>query len=230
MNRFARYPNNGHAVLAAHEKGHVRGLVLDATYGKGTWWTCAEGLTEVTGRIGMDLNPRKAARANWGPDDACGRAVCADFRRPPFRPGSVRTIFYDPRYKLNGTPTLDEDGFDERYGADDRKPWRQIVDEMVDGLATLRPGHLDEGLAQLLAPNGRLLAKCMDQVCSGRFRCQTYEMQKRAEAASLELVDRMEYEITPRPQPPGRRSKHFEANYSTLLIFGRPPITLRPLS
>lgn len=222
MKRFARYRYNGELIQAAHDLGHVRGLVLDATFGKGTWWRNAEGLTEVTDVIGMDLHPIKARRALI----QSGEAVRADFRRPPFRAGSIQTVFYDPRYKLNGTPTPDEDGPDERYGADAVKHWREIMQEMADGL--FRPAPWGTGLAPLLAPNGRLLAKCQDQVCSGRMRWQADLLTEVATDAGLEKIDRLDYEIHPRPQPEGRRQLHAEGNYSTLLIFGRPPITLRP--
>lgn len=230
MKRFASYPHNGALIQAAHDLGHVRGLVLDATFGKGTWWRSAEGLTQVTGRIAMDLHPVKARRALDRIERQ--RVVHGDFRRPPFRPGSIQTVFYDPRYKLNGTPTPDEDGPDERYGADAVKPWRQIMDEMADGIVAWPPWEhpVGDGLAPLVAPGGRLLAKCQDQVCSGRMRWQTLLLIERATAAGLELVDRLDYEIHPRTQPEGRRQRHAEGNYSTLLIFGRPPIRLRPVA
>lgn len=233
MKRFASYANNGELIQAVHDLGHVNGLVLDATFGMGTWWRNAEGLTRVTGRVGMDINRTKAAWAMRGGVTGPGGPMCADFRRPPFKRGSFQTIFYDPRYKLNGTPTLDAGGPDERYGADAVKPWQQIQAELLDGLGHVRADGdvaVTDGLAPLLAPNGRLLAKCMDQVSSGRMRWQTFELMKRAEQVGLELVDLLEYEIHPRPQPEGRRQLHAEANYSTLLIFGRPPIRLRPLS
>lgn len=240
VQRFARYAHNGQLIEAAHKLGHVRGLVLDATFGKGTWWRCAGQLTEVTGIIGMDLIPHKARRALSliGPEAEPGEwlrasAVQADFRRAPFRPRSIRTVFYDPRYKLNGTPTEDEDGPDERYGADDPKPWREIMAEMGDGLAHIAEGRdgmaIEYGLAGLVAPGGRLLAKCQNQVCSGRVRFQSDLLTKRAELAGLEKVDQLDYEVH-RSQPEGRRQKNAESNYSTLLIFGRPPIVLRPVS
>lgn len=247
ISRFDSYSDNGELILAAHQLGHVRGLVLDATYGKGTWWSCAEALTAVTGVVAMDLHPHKATRAHLSHGLP---AVCADFRRPPFRPGTIPTVFYDPRYKLNGTPTPDVDGPDERYGADARKPWREVFTELLDGLGMervpCRPcagrrgvacsmchglGSLPVGgLAHLLAPDGRLLMKCQDQVSSQAMRWQTFEAYKRAEIAGLELVDLLEFKVTPRPQPGNRRVMHAASNYSTLMIFGKPPIRREPLA
>jgi hypothetical protein len=228
VQRFAPYSHNGRLIEAAHRLGHVRGLVLDATFGKGTWWRSAEYLTEVTGIVGADLMAHKArrARAFIGPEVKPGEwihasGVQADFRLTPFRPRSFQTVFFDPRYKLNGTPTPDEDGPDERYGADDPKPWQEIRAEMVDGITAL---------AELVALGGRLLAKCQNQVCSKRVRFQTDWLTDAAEAAGLEKVDQLDYEIVPRTQPEGRTQNNAESNYSTLLIFGRPPIRLRPLS
>jgi hypothetical protein len=128
---------NADLLADAQALGHVRGRVLDATYGLGIWW---RKLDLEPGAIGMDKVPLKAAAAPLG--------VQGDFRRPPFQPETFDTIFEDADYKLNGTPTTPlsrwvkraSDGrVDERYGADERKQWEVRIGDMLDGIAWWPP-------------------------------------------------------------------------------------------
>ena len=63
----------------------------------------------------------------------------------------------------------------------------------------------------------RWMAKCMDQVCSGRVHWQTHMMAAHAEALGCRLVDSI-LVLGEREQPSGRRQVHVRRNYSTLLV------------
>jgi hypothetical protein len=121
--RYARYADNGELIAVVEAMGHIVSPVLDATWGKGVFWTDVK--PDVL--AGMDSHPTKA------------RDVRGDYRRPPFRPGTWRTIVLDGDYKLNGTPTPDEDGPDERYGAHVPKTWQERQNDMLDGIAWWPP-------------------------------------------------------------------------------------------
>lgn len=75
-----------------------------------------------------------------------------------------------------------------------------------------------QGLVTVLAPGGSLLVKCMDQVVGGKVRFQSHEVMKRAEAAGLRIAGRLDRELTPRWQDPGRKQRNEAANYSSLII------------
>lgn len=242
--------NNADLIMATWQLGHVRGRVLDATWGYGKWWPrlVAESAVHpgiagpITQIIGMD---KLASKIPPG-------GVRGDFRRPPFRPGSITTIFYDPAYKLNGSSDKDVGGADEPYGADEEKDWQLRMAEVVDGVASFEvcpecgsddsnrcPYDCDHcgdqcdrcnggewgiwpkihGLAPLLEPLGKLLVKCQDQVARNHIRWQTDEVTKRAEAAGLTKVDRLDFPRVPRTQ---RSQVHARQNVSSLLVFQRP--------
>jgi hypothetical protein len=131
-----------------------------------------------------------------------------DFLDLPYSPGKFDTIVFDPPYKLNGTPT--EGGYDTRYRVDKYRRWQDRMQLILDGV---------EALAPLNKPRGRLLVKCMDQVCSGRMRWQTVEVTNCASAIGYRLEDRFDLIGHARPQPPGRRQVHARERGSTLLVF-----------
>lgn len=137
--RLARRRTNAELIADAARLGHVRGRLLDATYGKGIWWRLLDG-GALAGAVGMDRVQLKVINLP--------RGVRADFRRPPFPPDTFATIFHDADYKLNGTPTsaasrwvkrAGDATVDERYGADVRKPWTDRIADMLDGIAWWTP-------------------------------------------------------------------------------------------
>jgi hypothetical protein len=132
----------------------------------------------------------------------------ADFTDLPWVSKTFDAVVYDPPYKLNGTPSEP----DVRYGVDVVATWQE------------RMGLCEQGALEcwrVLKPGGYLLWKCMDQVCSGKVRWQTYEFTNFMVRGGLfcELVDRFDFLMTPRTQPVGRRQVHAARNYSTLLVF-----------
>jgi hypothetical protein len=73
--------------------GYLEGHVLDATYGRGRWWT------------------------RWEPEKLTAHDLAldgADFRALPEPDGTFDAVAFDPPYKLNGTPVLGD--FDDAYG------------------------------------------------------------------------------------------------------------------
>ena len=89
-----------------------------------------------------------------------------------------------------------------------------------DNIAHISDQLIADGIdecVRVLEPNGVLLVKCQDQVCSGRVRWQTREFVGVAERAGCDLVDMFQLGGH-RPQPPGRRQMHARRNYSTLLV------------
>jgi hypothetical protein len=110
----------------------------------------------------------------------------------------------------SGTPSDAFKTMDTAYGVQDPVS----VDDKVDALAT---GALN--CADLVAPGGFLLIKCMDQIVCGRFRSQT-EMYRRLFEDQLgwQFESWLHLTSTPRPQRSQVKPRN---NYSTLLAFRR---------
>lgn len=187
------YLTNAEMIEAVAKLGRLRhtDLVLDPTYGQGTWWKRWQPDTLVA----SDLHPRPSA--------PCRRA---DFTALPHPDATFDVVAFDPPYKLNGTPTPT---VDDRYGVGVSTRWQ-------DRHALIREGITE--CIRVLKPKGVLLVKCQDQVCSGQVRWQTIEFTNHATAQGLRLAD-MLHKLGGRPQPKKRRQVHAAHNYSTLLIF-----------
>lgn len=189
-----RYGSNADLMVACRDLGYLDGLlVLDVTYGLGTFWKN----WQPDNFIGTDLDPEKSLT---------GTSI--DFRHLPFNDCVFGAVVLDPVYKLQGTPHNDEN--DARYGLGDYMPWTERHEMIRDGMTEC---------ARVLTHPGHLLLKCMDQVCGGHKRWQTIEFANHGMSIGLELVDMMHFLTTPRPQPPGRRQLHSLQNFSTLLVF-----------
>jgi len=173
--------------------GYLNGRVLDCTWGLGVFW--------------KSWQPKELVACDKDPTKAPPGGVVADFRNLPFPDESFDTVVIDPPYKLNGTPTPE---VDNRYGVD-------VVSSWQDRHALIRDGITE--CARIVRRRGYVLLKCQDQVCSGRKRWQTIAFSIHAATEGLDLVDRFDMLVTPRPQPEGRRQIHSQGNYSTLLIF-----------
>ena len=87
--------------------------VLDATYGRGNWWTKYTPPDLHTNDLHTPADHRM------------------DFRTLGFNSGAFDVVCFDPPYKLNGTPTLGD--FDDRYGIGDQTGWRERMQLIVDG-------------------------------------------------------------------------------------------------
>jgi hypothetical protein len=113
-------------VLAAHRwttNGHLiadvatlylceTDVVIDATYGRGRWWT----VHRPANLVAHDLHTVDGV----------------DFRRLPEADGSADVVALDPPYKLNGTPALGD--FDNAYGVDVVATWQGRHRLIRDGI------------------------------------------------------------------------------------------------
>lgn len=104
------WPNNAAMIADVARLGYLHGRVLDATYGRGRWWTTHR----PDGLVAHDI-----------------RLDGVDFRHLPEPDGTFNAVCFDPPYKLNGTPTGDIDG---PYGVDvvDTRDGRHQL--MYDGM------------------------------------------------------------------------------------------------
>jgi DNA modification methylase len=194
--------NNAEAILDAHELGYINGDVLDMTYGLGRFWRLYRPDTLVTN----DLD--ESTEATWN----------LDFTQlPDSWEGIYDSVVFDPPYKLNGTGGSHPS--DDGYGVANKGSGR--MDLIFAGL--------DEAV-RVCAPNGHILVKCQDQVCSGRKVWQTlaitnYVCFKHYYQPKVDLVDQLHVRSY-RPQPAGRRQVHARQDYSTLLVFRKSGTSL----
>ena len=190
-----RWRTNGDLIADVARLGYLRDTdwVLDATYGRGRFWT------------------------KWKPDLTRGGFVAhdlktdgVDFRHLPHPDRSFDVGVLDGPYKLNGTPALGD--FDQAYGVDRVSTWQDRHTLIRDGIAELAR------VARRI-----VLVKCQDQVCSGAIRWQTDEFTDWALTLGLVKVDRFDLLGGGRPQPmEGRTQKHAHGRPSTLLVFRCP--------
>jgi hypothetical protein len=167
--------------------------ILDPTYGLGRFWTRWQPATLVASDLDVTKSPY-------------GTSV--DFTSTPWPDSSFDAVVFDPPYKLNGTGGSHPS--DKRYGvAGPNSSW-QARHRLI------RAG-ITEAL-RVLRPDGTLLVKCQDQVCSGSVRWQTREFSEHAEKNGSRLIDMMHL-LSYRSQPANRRQLHARRNYSTLLVF-----------
>lgn len=186
------WPTNADLIADVAKLGYLDGSVLDVTYGYGVFWQ----KFKPDDFTACDIDPEKSP---------IGHSV--DFRCLPISwRREFDTVVLDPPYKLNGTPT---DSVDERYGVHLASTWQD------------RYANIMAGMNECMAVTRKyLLLKCMDQVVSGKKRWQTIDFVNHACGyGKMELVDRFDMLVTPRPQPEGRRQLHAQGNYSTLLVF-----------
>ena len=165
-------------------------IVFDATYGEGVFWKRYRPGNLLTN------DTRKPADRAY------------DFTEPfpEGLHGQYRTVVFDPPYKLNGKPTEDD-----RYGTDERVLVPERMRRILAGV---------ENCASLVAPEGHLLVKCMDQVSLWRFWSQTEKIR-----AAMEQIPGFCYVghlhlLEPTPRPQARQSTP-RNNYSTLMAFKR---------
>lgn len=156
--------------------------------------------------------------ANAAPDLFIGaNEAKLDFTALPWPDGKWDTILYDPPYKLNGNPASMPE-LSSRYGVEVPRRPQDRIDLMVAGLREC---------ARITAPGGHVLAKCQDQVCSGRMWWQTDTLKDAGAEVGLVKVDRFDLigHSIPQPMGPserypnGRRQKHPYGRGSTLLVF-----------
>lgn len=167
--------------------------VLDATYGLGRFWTRFRPDRLTTNDLDVEL----------------ATEFHDDFRKLNFGDGAFDVVVFDPPYGYRGTSRL---ASDKSYGLGEYLSTAERELLMADGLAEC---------ARVTAPGGRLLMKCQDQSVSAAKRFQTIMFANLGEEHGLELED-MLHLPGGRSQPEGKTQRHSWANYSTLLVFGKP--------
>lgn len=192
---IGEWRDNGEMIADLAHLGYIHGRVLDPTYGLGRFWTRHQP-DQFTA---CDLNPKRSP---------IGYPV--DFTKLPFDNRSFDTVVFDPPYKLNGTGG--SHASDEAYGVE----WKGVT--WQDKMQLCRDGITES--VRVLAPQGHLLVKCQDQVCSGQVRWQTRDFADHAESLGCRLVDALHFKGY-RSQPEGRRQVHARRNYSTMLVLVR---------
>lgn len=176
--------------------------VLDATYGRGRWWTSYRPRHLQTN----DANPERGANFRF------------DFRDFPPSWGSMfDVVAYDPPYVcVGGRKTTGLPDMHDAYGLTDAPTSPAKLQDMIDA-------GLDE-VHRVLRPGGLALVKVQDYVSSGKLWIGTHHTLTHALALGFECIDRMEHYGAPRPQPGGRRQVHARRNLSTLFVLrkGKP--------
>ena len=185
------WPTNGDLIADVAKLYDFGKSVLDATYGRGRFWT----KYRPVGLVGNDIDPASPADFHF------------DFRDLPWGDETFDTVVFDPPYKLAGTPALGE--FDRRYGLNRPQRWQDRFQLIVDGARE----------CSRVARN-LLLVKCQDQVVAGKVRWQTLAVIE-AVADRMELADRFDMLGGSRPQPGNRPQRHARGRGSTLLVFRR---------
>ena len=106
------WPTNGH-LIADVARIYEFGRTLDATYGRGRFWTQYRPDDLTTNDLSSDADHH------------------FDFRQLPWPAGEFDTVVFDPPYKLNGTPVLGD--FDARYGLSVPRRWQDRMEMILAG-------------------------------------------------------------------------------------------------
>jgi hypothetical protein len=197
VRRATRWRNNGEMIRDIARVGwlHEDDIVLDPTYGRGTFWS--------------EWQPKHLTRSDARP--SADNVMMLDFRHLPFPGRSYDVVVFDPPYKLNGRPDA---AVDERFGVHERATVAQRYELIYAGLRE----------AMRIASK-RILVKCQDQVCNGEMHWQTDDITdfvapRFALDPQWRKADRFDF-LGGREQPFGRSQQHARANYSTMLVFVR---------
>lgn len=195
-----RYKNNADLILAAAEMGYLTGRVLDATYGKGTFWS--------------KHRPKSLVTNDW---DNSPTDHYYDFRElPDAWDEFFDSTVFDPPYKLDGTPHDRGPGeANLLYGVSAGAREYESVDA-VDQLYR-------DGLAEChrcTKVKGFILTKVMDQVSGSRTRWESWQVANFMASLGARYVTTF-FLIGSRKQPSGRTQVNPRNNYSQLMVFQR---------
>jgi hypothetical protein len=170
-------------------------FILDATFGKGRFWT----KWEPDLMWANDINPDRDTLYDF------------DYRDLPWKDGSFDVTVFDPPFKLNGTSggggpaTCDGD-----YGVGgEYRTLNAIRKDCLEGFGEC---------VRVTKPGGLILYKTQDQVSGGRKRWLSKEMW--AFWCSADLIDEL-YIVGSRAQPRGRPQVHSRGNVSVLQVYRR---------
>ena len=188
-------------------------LVVDVTYGEGGFWT--------------HCRPRHLIAHDLYKGDG------VDFRSLPEADGSVDVVVFDPAYVPPGgreTSTIKD--MHDRYGmAQTPKTVEENAALIAAGIKeagrVLRPAKSNvDGITQA-GPGGRLIAKTMDFIWSGKLQQGRRWVEDAAAEAGLRKVDEFVHVSGTGPQPKvnldgtPRRQVHSRRSHSFLEVFQR---------
>lgn len=188
------WKDNGELIRDVAELGYIteNDLVVDATYGRGRFWT----QWQPTCMIRHDLH----------------RGDGVDFRDLPHGDCMIDVVVLDPPYKLNGTPALGD--FDDRYGVDETMRWQDKMVMIGDGISEAAR-VLKNGGRLLLKCQDQV---CSGQV---RWQTIGFTNHAVAQGLRLVDRFDMLGGSRPQPMN-GRTQKHAHGRPSTLLVFEKP--------
>jgi len=212
-----RWKSNAELIADVAKLGYIGDMVLDATYGKGTFWKVFQPEYLWANVYGDKLH---IFHGGYKTELHVG----LDFTNiRPYEDGDFDTVVLDGPYKLNGTP---DPKVDERYGVHEPTRWQDRMALIHDGIAEC---------ARVLKPGGTFLLKCQDQVVSGHMVWQTDEFTATAEKHGLKKIDRFDLIGKGRKQPmaatervredgtvlkrKARKQRHAHGRGSSLLVF-----------
>lgn len=197
--RATEWRTNGDMIADMHKLGYIGDMTtLDATYGKGNWWTVWAPRLLKTNDISPDIETD----------------FSFDFRFPPQGMWWPQ-ICYDPPYvSLGATSNKRVKDFSSSYGlkapAKQKHPAQDVQQVINDGLTALT-GCLGKG--------GTILVKCQVYTTGGAVWPGVYHTMCHAATLPLKFVDRFVHVRTPGVQPKGLVQRHARANCSELLIY-----------
>jgi hypothetical protein len=187
------WATNGALIADVARLGYITDTdhVVDATYGRGLWWTCYRPAKLIAHDIRLDG---------------------IDFRNLPEATSSVDVVAFDPPYIcVGGRTTTGLPDFHDRYGLTDAPTTPAGLEELIfAGLCET---------ARIVRPGGVVLAKVTNYISSGRLQTTGLRLHTEADRAGLRTADLFIQTRPPRPQPAGRRQIHARANYSLLYVF-----------
>ena len=194
------WPSNAYLIEDCARLGYLRSewKTLDATFGRGVWWT------------------------RWKPNNLVIHDLAidgVDFRNLPHDNAEFDAIAFDPPFvSVGGRKTTTIPEFHQRFGMTDAPKSPAELQEMINlGL---------HEMARVIKPRGIMVAKCQDYISSGKLWNGTFKTQLAAMEAGFSLIDKFEHiSKTSRPQPERTRADgkesiqmHARRNMSTLLI------------
>lgn len=195
--RATAWSTNGDMIADMHKLGYLEDmLTLDATYGKGNWWTKWRPTLLETNDISPDIDTDYSF----------------DFRSPPHGMWWSQ-ICYDPPYvRLGSTDNSRVKDFSLSYGLTIGKQSAEDVQHVInDGLTAL---------TGCLGKVGRILVKCQDYIAgSSRVWPGVYHTMAHAVNLPLKFVDRFIHVRAPGVQPKGLVQRRARANCSELLVY-----------
>lgn len=199
------WSSNGHMIADVVRIGHIRpdDLVLDPTYGKGTWWSVykhdARKFVALDRKMDANFDFRYAHKYHGG-------AMA----------GAFDVITFDPPYvSTGGRKTSGIPEFNERYGIggdseDDPKTPKALQTLICDGMTSLQ---------KCLKPYGYMFVKCKPYISSGQYFNAPQWTDLHAHLLGMDLIDKLIYVGDVGIQPKGRRQVHARNNYSVLSIY-----------